>query len=201
MLTSRGLGTVLADLAKMGFDAKWGVLGAADVGAPHQRDRIWILATNTDSKRWNNRISDWEKRQLLHDKNRNATQNKSEWQGWVSRSRQISSDVADTTQLQRDGGNDNARVSMESCSESEFGNNSWQNNVADTDSTQCKGNERTKRSIEKRAEIGESSWWKTEPDVGRVADGVAARVDRLKAIGNGQVPLCAATAWRILNAS
>jgi hypothetical protein len=29
---------------------------------------------------------------------------------------------------------------------------------------------------------------------------VAARVDRLKAIGNGQVPLCAATAWRVLNA-
>jgi hypothetical protein len=30
---------------------------------------------------------------------------------------------------------------------------------------------------------------------------VAARVDRLKAIGNGQVPLCAASAWRILNAA
>ena len=44
-------------------------------------------------------------------------------------------------------------------------------------------------------------WWKVEPDVGRVADGVAARVDRLKAIGNGQVPLCAATAWRILSES
>jgi hypothetical protein len=29
---------------------------------------------------------------------------------------------------------------------------------------------------------------------------LASRVDRLKAIGNGQVPLCAATAWRILNA-
>ena len=40
--------------------------------------------------------------------------------------------------------------------------------------------------------------WSTEPDVGRVADGVAARVDRLKAIGNGQVPRCAATAWRML---
>jgi hypothetical protein len=46
--------------------------------------------------------------------------------------------------------------------------------------------------------IGDSSWWSTEPALGRVADGVAARVDRLKAIGNGQVPLCAATAWRIL---
>ena len=42
MLTSRGLGRVLGDLASMGFDAKWGVLGAADVGANHQRDRIWI---------------------------------------------------------------------------------------------------------------------------------------------------------------
>ena len=43
MLTSRGLGRVLGDLASMGFDAKWGVLGAADVGANHQRDRIWIV--------------------------------------------------------------------------------------------------------------------------------------------------------------
>lgn len=40
--------------------------------------------------------------------------------------------------------------------------------------------------------------WQTEPDVGRVANGVAARVDRLKAIGNGQVPAVAALAWRIL---
>jgi hypothetical protein len=34
--------------------------------------------------------------------------------------------------------------------------------------------------------------------VPRVATGVMARVDRLKAIGNGQVPLCAATAWQLL---
>lgn len=41
-------------------------------------------------------------------------------------------------------------------------------------------------------------WWFAEPDVGRVANGVASRVDRLKAIGNGQVPIQAALAWRIL---
>ena len=41
-------------------------------------------------------------------------------------------------------------------------------------------------------------WWSAEPDVGRVAHGVAARVDRLKAIGNGQVPAVAATAFLIL---
>ena len=44
-----------------------------------------------------------------------------------------------------------------------------------------------------------TGWWAIEPRVGRVADGVAARVDRLKAIGNGQVPKVAATAWKLLS--
>lgn len=51
-LTSRGLGRVLGDLAAMGFDAEWGVLGADDCGAPHMRKRIWIVAhanRNNDS--------------------------------------------------------------------------------------------------------------------------------------------------------
>ncbi len=47
MLTSRGLGTVLADLSSLGFDAEWGVLSAADIGANHLRERIWIVAKNT----------------------------------------------------------------------------------------------------------------------------------------------------------
>ena len=44
MLVGRGLTRVLGDLAEMGYDAKWGVLGAHHVGAPHKRDRIWIVA-------------------------------------------------------------------------------------------------------------------------------------------------------------
>jgi DNA (cytosine-5)-methyltransferase 1 len=47
--------------------------------------------------------------------------------------------------------------------------------------------------------LGESVW-EDYPESLRVADGMAYRMDRLKAIGNGQVPLCAATAWRILSA-
>jgi len=51
MLTSRGLGTVLGDLAALGFDAEWGVLSAADVGAPHLRERIWVLGySNNDGQ-------------------------------------------------------------------------------------------------------------------------------------------------------
>jgi DNA (cytosine-5)-methyltransferase 1 len=54
------------------------------------------------------------------------------------------------------------------------------------------------RDAGKRQTAVGGSWWSVEPDVGRVAYGVADRMDRISAIGNGQVPLCAATAFRIL---
>jgi DNA (cytosine-5)-methyltransferase 1 len=152
MLTSRGLGRVLGDLASMGFNAAWGVLGAADVGANHQRDRIWIVARN----------------------------------------------VAYSQKLQRNGSDNNSRISMERKEETEFRDNSRKNNVSNSNLSQFKGRRIPIGIQQENSNIGDSRWWETEPDVGRVADGVAARVDRLKAIGNGQVPLCAAEAWRIL---
>lgn len=52
MLTSRGLGRVLGDLAEMGMDARWGVLGAHHAGLPHRRDRIWIVASDPKRCEW-----------------------------------------------------------------------------------------------------------------------------------------------------
>ena len=124
------------------------MLGAADVGAPHRRDRIWI--------------------------------------------------VANTQELLCNGGNHNPRKLLGREQISEFGNGSGEENVPDTDGSQCQRNQRTKRSIKERANIGQQGWWEVEPDVGRVADGVAARVDRLKAIGNGQVSEVARRAWGAL---
>jgi DNA (cytosine-5)-methyltransferase 1 len=49
MLVHRGLGTVLADLSIMGFDAEWGVIGADEIGAHHQRKRQWIVAHSNNS--------------------------------------------------------------------------------------------------------------------------------------------------------
>jgi DNA (cytosine-5)-methyltransferase 1 len=43
-LASRGLGEVLGDLAHLGFDAEWHCIPACAVGAPHRRERIWIVA-------------------------------------------------------------------------------------------------------------------------------------------------------------
>lgn len=50
VLTSRGLDVVLGDLAAMGYDAEWGVLGAVDAGAPHRRERIWIVAHSNGAR-------------------------------------------------------------------------------------------------------------------------------------------------------
>ncbi|MDX0180873.1 DNA (cytosine-5-)-methyltransferase [Sinorhizobium meliloti] len=43
-LLSRGHGRVLGDLAALGYDAEWHCIPASAVGAPHRRDRIWIVA-------------------------------------------------------------------------------------------------------------------------------------------------------------
>jgi hypothetical protein len=51
MLTSRGLERVLADLTAMGYDSRWGVISAADIGANHKRERIWIVANSNDTGR------------------------------------------------------------------------------------------------------------------------------------------------------
>jgi DNA (cytosine-5)-methyltransferase 1 len=58
-----------------------------------------------------------------------------------------------------------------------------------------RNSESTKQTV---AKLECSSWWAFEPNLGRMAHGVAARVDRLKAIGNGQVPAVAAAAWNLL---
>ena len=159
MLTSRGLGTVLGDLSSMGFNARWGVLGAADVGANHQRDRIWIVAENVANSQ-SIRHGDGRKERDIPKKN----------------GRQIGSLRAITSGTSEQPEDiPNANVSQQQ-----------------------------RRSVpigiqQKDSFASDSRWWEVEPNVGRVADGVDARVDRLKAIGNGQVPLCAAEAWRILS--
>ena len=48
MLVSRGLERVLGDLASSGYDAVWRVLAACDVGARHERERMWIVGRLAD---------------------------------------------------------------------------------------------------------------------------------------------------------
>ncbi|MFI6321577.1 DNA (cytosine-5-)-methyltransferase [Nonomuraea sp. NPDC050556] len=50
-LRSRGLDRVLGDLAALGYDTVWACLRASDIGAPHRRERLFILAAHPDSPR------------------------------------------------------------------------------------------------------------------------------------------------------
>lgn len=43
-LLGRGMGVVLGDLAEIGYDAEWQIISAADMGALHLRERVWIVS-------------------------------------------------------------------------------------------------------------------------------------------------------------
>jgi DNA (cytosine-5)-methyltransferase 1 len=174
----------------LGFDAKWGVVSAADVGAPHKRDRIWIVANSSSARRDEG---------SLQVKRSNGRTFESGSSIEPVKSSGSSAFMAHSTQLQRNGGNDNSGISLGKKSVSKPRDGCGTQIVADSNCAQREGNKRTKRSVTERTFISEFSWWNIEPNVGRVAHGVAARMDRLKAIGNGQVPAVAATAWSLLN--
>ena len=109
-------GQILTELAESGYNARWRVLSAAEVGAPHKRDRLFIVA---------------------HTKGR-------QWGESQARNR--------------------GQMLARGCTQG-----------------------------------GQCDLWQTEPAVDRVVDGLAYGVDRLKAIGNGQVSLVVATVWRLLS--
>ena len=193
MLTSRGLGRVLGDLATLGFDARWGVLGAADVGANHQRDRIWIVAKwrGQLSHAQHNRIRRWQQQQ----------------EGVKTRTGEIAN--SNSIRLQKPA--HQQKLESQGCNQLQIEQPRNSSQMAYTSQIRS-FSEEAKQGMAREfrfAECGmDSNWWKREPsnvprisqrNMGGVADGVAYRVDRLKAIGNGQVPLCAATAFRLLS--
>jgi DNA (cytosine-5)-methyltransferase 1 len=148
-------------LAAMGYDARWGVLGAVDAGAPHKREQ------NLDCGR----------RQKLGCEagdlpGRPAASTTWSEHKWPTRWR------AQVLEIMADTGSERGQLSAG-------------RELAAVEKPWIDSASRSSGRI-----AGE--WWSTEPAVGRVANGVAARVDRLKAIGNGQVPAVAALAWNVL---
>ena len=200
MLTTRGLERVLADLAKMGFDAEWGVLSAADVGANHLRERIWIVARNMGYTNNNGQIAT-KVRVGIDERSNNSKAKQNQTSKFERPSKQYEV-LADSFKFGTQSKFEHKRKSSEWIDGNGF------ERTKELSNPSSKGLQRSSKNWEKDYGIWENtklwrataehSWWKSEPNMGRVADGVAARVDRLKAIGNGQVPLCAATAWKLL---
>jgi len=176
-LLSRGLDRVLGDLAALGYDAEWHCIPASAVGAPHRRDRIWIVAY-TPLMQCNG--SDDHARECLEGQPFSKFGNGSG-----------QSNVADARRL-----NGNGRPNIKKSALAETAK--WcqaasdveqrRQMVADTNSPQRQGRRISSRVFEEHANISCPGWWEIEPDVGRVANGVPAWSHRLKALGNAVVP-------------
>ena len=195
-LTLGGL-QVIGQLAEIGYDAEWRVVSAAGMGAPHLRDRIIIVAYTNDTR----------SRTSKSGVDKNGSQEIKEQQNVAQFGPgRCSADVAYT-----DSGRQHECDTKKRClpvvdkeSDGEC--------VANTNARQIVGRhggyatDRSKVFSRGDYERGTQSyegwqWWETEPNVGRVADGVSARVDRLRGLGNAVVPQVAEYIGRLVMAA
>ena len=223
LLHSGYFGTILGGLAESGYDARWKVISAGELGAPHRRDRLWIVA---DCQSVSGRLSG---------------KDIAERPGWQERdefgqNNSFAADVADAEGQQndkRESGSLAGASEQGGCVYPTIGPGRritwWGADPADAGDAECDG----RHGEPKRGGVdaGETEGGMCEPEgsvpgfvipglgrmadglpdrldgscppvagpIPRVATGVCNRVDRLKALGNAQVPLCAAIAWRLLS--
>ena len=181
---SMGFGTVQGLLAEIGYDSRWDCVPAAAVGAPHLRDRVFIIATPRPEQRrimannddtgsrdplragWD---APWNGRPTL-----SYTNSQSE-SGCSERTQEMAVAVSDASDNQISGGQTDVRRVKESVG----GRVSVRGGVSQYDGGQ---------------------WWPAEPNVGRVAHGIPNRMDRLRGLGNAVVPQVAEHIGRIVMA-
>ena len=205
------LPVVLRDLRRLGYTVRRPlILGADDVGAPHRRKRIWIVA-HAESDGWESRRTERTGQQgrtsfvgagILAD----AEMPECERSGYSRTGRDGFTDSREDVphangehgkrrpeSQQPIGESGTAWVEPERCGDDDADTfNDGSHRTEGNASEPCSNGKDNRLSFGNRE-------WPVEPDVGRVAHGVASRVDRLKAIGNGQVPRVVATAWEILS--
>ena len=167
MLTSRGLGAVLGDLAALGFDAKWGVLGAADIGAPHQRDRIWIRAEQMGYTYNNGQTSSQISPSPTQRSNSSPTQQEQTCQS--ERSGEQYAYVANTSSQRGQAGSTDSQGGQERHS------NESQHSSSDLAYAEDKGDVwrkwelgfvEQKHNNRRGSTNGSREWWSAEPNVG-----------------------------------
>lgn len=183
-LTSRGLCEVLSDLAKIGYDAEWHCVPASAVGANHQRDRIFILAYPNCSGHIYRQIEEYST------KTREQTQFEFE-------SRANSSNLG--LQDWNNSSSSKFSLSQKQWRENAIRESSCKRDVSNSECIRPSKQGKPRKSMHsKKIEERETNWfnydgfWAIEPNVGRVADGIPFRVDRIKALGNAVVPQVAA---------
>lgn len=198
-ILGNGLGTVLGDMAALGYDVKWLCIRASDVGAPHHRDR-WFALAYANGKRG-------ERRRECESGSTGTEQHTDGQRGIADIEAQgRSENVADTECSTVNQQHQSAMQRGQTYQAEQAGMGG--SNVPHTQCQRLRGQGEHEQSIGAAQSsdweaIGiehgsASNFWSTEPNVGRVANGVPHLVHRLKGLGNAQVPLQAAAAWKLL---
>ena len=179
--------TVIGELAAIGYDAEWRIVSAASVGANHRRDRIFIVAYPNNAGPHSAEVNPAETGEYARcglggcgTDVANAVCKRCEKRNLSGITTQKglfdrSSDAGNVANAQSGDGRrpEPHGISTVYGQATELGKQGWDS-----------------RSI--------SSWWQVEPDVGRVADGVPNRVDRLTGLGNAVVPQVAEVIGRLV---
>lgn len=215
-LAIRGLGRVLGDLFENGYDAEWACLSAEEVilhfGDPafyHERNRIWILAKASDSPRV---FEGWPEQRTERQRTREGGQSVAEssistGSGAGLNERGVRNRPSRANGAEEPEGQAKEAADAESARLEGYRTDSREPQISESrndsspeasDSTGVYAQGQRDRSREREFRGSYGRWWQSEPAVGRVAHGLAYRVDRLSAIGDGQVPIVAATAFRML---
>lgn len=139
-LLTRGIDQVLGTLASLGYDAEWHCIPAAAVGAPHRRDRVFVLG-------WDANCGEQSKKRVVS----------SEYKSESSR--------------------DSQAIPNPNITRPQGMRTEWENTQREAAS-----------GFARPSHSSGNGQWEIEPAVGRVADGVSRRVDRLGCLGNAIVP-------------
>ena len=178
-------GRIVRDLASVGYVGEWTVLGARNVGAPHRRDRLWVVACLTDADRGRREQCNTHIRGIsVVDVGRYAC--------WCGRGEPWCCDPADAPMEHAAGdgrGEGRAESVVRRRGDAATGASEATDAGRALHDTDCGRYGSQNETIPTgRDGLISASGRSAQPVVGRVAHGVPRRVDRLRCLGNAVVP-------------